>query len=146
LIPAQPISSTKPWNCLSQKAIDACRSLIEEVEQNWTPARHALFSPTDRLAVKEVLKVGKRMEQDGVFIEVWPFVLSFCGRGWFEKVEGEDEGDVAATKRVVGDEERGPCIEEEMQCSSSSSESSEDEFTQFQLDGALDGTSFAAVL
>lgn len=89
MIPTQPVTSSKPWNCLSQKAIDACRSLIEEVEMHWTPERHALFSPVDRLAVKEVLRVGKRLEQQGtgIFLELWPFVLSFCGRGWFEPVQ-----------------------------------------------------------
>ena len=64
MIPSQPISSSKPWNCLSQKSIDACKHLITEVEMNWTPTRHALFSPADRLAVVEVLRVGKRLETE----------------------------------------------------------------------------------
>jgi hypothetical protein len=33
----------------------------------------------------ELLRVGKRLEQNEViFIDLWPQVLSFCGRGWFE--------------------------------------------------------------
>jgi hypothetical protein len=143
LLPSQPISSSKPWNCLSQKAIDACRSLIEEVEQNWTPARHALFSPTDRIAVKEVLRVGKRLEQNGsgVILEIWPYVLSFCGRGWFEVMEEDLDQDAHMTpvEHLLSDEE-------EMQCSSSD-DSSDDgaEYTQFELDDAH-GTVNMAVL
>ena len=39
----------------------------------------------------ELLRVGKRLEQmgSGIFIDLWPLVLSFCGRGWFEL---EEEG------------------------------------------------------
>jgi hypothetical protein len=34
----------------------------------------------------ELLRVGKRLEQQGtgIFIDLWPLVLGFCGRGWFE--------------------------------------------------------------
>lgn len=33
----------------------------------------------------ELLRVGKRLEQEGVvFVDLWPQVLGFCGRGWFE--------------------------------------------------------------
>jgi hypothetical protein len=33
----------------------------------------------------ELLRVGKRLEQQGVlFVDLWPEVLSFCGRGWFD--------------------------------------------------------------
>jgi hypothetical protein len=86
LIPARPVNSTKPWNCLSQRSIDECRELISLAEQNWDPARHALFTPADRAAVMELLRVGKRLEQmgTGLFTDLWPQVLSFCGRGWFE--------------------------------------------------------------
>lgn len=40
----------------------------------------------------ELLRVGKRLEQQGsgIFIDLWPLILSFCGRGWFE-VEGQDD-------------------------------------------------------
>mmetsp|Transcript_31810 Transcript_31810/g.66870 ORF Transcript_31810/g.66870 Transcript_31810/m.66870 type:complete len:1053 (+) Transcript_31810:42-3200(+) len=138
MIPSQPITSSKPWNCLSQKSIDACKHLIEEVEMNWTPERHALFIPADRVSVVEVLRVGKRLEQvgRGIFLDLWPHVLSFCGRGWFEPVEEEE------LERKGSAKEQGYDNEEEMsmQCSISSSESSEEdreEFTQFQLD---DGT------
>lgn len=134
LLPSQPINSAKPWNCLSQKSIDACRSLIEEVERNWTPSRHALFSPTDRIAVKEVLRVGKRLEQNGsgVILEIWPYVLSFCGRGWFElQVEcPEIDTKMQAVEHTTSNEE-------EMQCSSSDDSSYDGEFTQFELDDAM---------
>lgn len=86
LIPSQPVQSSKPWNCLSQRSIDECRDLIQTVEQNWAPDRHSLFTPADRRAVAELLRVGKRLELDGSvqFTYLWPEVLSFCGRGWFE--------------------------------------------------------------
>jgi len=85
LIPAQPVNSSKPWNCLTQQSIDECQHLISEAEQNWTVQRHQLFTPCDRRAVAAVLKVGKRLEQeDVIFIDLWPTVLTFCGRGWFE--------------------------------------------------------------
>ena len=86
MIPAQPVSSSKPWNCLTQRSIDECRQLITEAEQSWTPDRHSLFTPTDRQAVLELLRVGKRLELQGtgIFLDLWPQVLSFCGRGWFE--------------------------------------------------------------
>lgn len=91
LIPSRPVNSSKPWNCLSQRSIDECRELISLAEQNWAPARHALFTPADRAAVMELLRVGKRLEQQGtgIFTDLWPQVLSFCGRGWFE-VPGDD--------------------------------------------------------
>jgi len=131
MIPTQPVTSSKPWNCLSQKAIDACRSLIQEVEMHWTPERHALFSPADRLAVKEVLRVGKRLEQQGtgIFLELWPFVLSFCGRGWFETIQDVYMLDIdnADMPKEGGSSESDKMI----------STSDEDaEFTQFHLEEA----------
>lgn len=143
LLPSQPVSSSKPWNCLSQKSIDACRSLIEEVEQNWTPARHALFSPTDRIAVKEVLRVGKRLEQNGsgVILEIWPFVLGFCGRGWFEVMEEDTDQDAHMTPV-----EHMSSNEEEMQCSSSDDASYDGaEYTQFELDDAHGNVNMAVL-
>jgi ankyrin repeat protein len=94
MIPAQPISSSKPWNCLTQRSIDDCRALISEAEQHWSPERHTLFTPQDRRAVAELLRVGKHLELrgTGIFLDLWPQVLSFCGRGWFEVGEEEDEG------------------------------------------------------
>jgi len=135
MIPSQPITSTKPWNCLSQTSIDACKHLITAVEMNWTPERHPLFSPSDRHAILEVLRVGKRLEQAGrgIFLDLWPHVLSFCGRGWFEPVEEGLERKISAGQRGYDDEQVVS-----MQCSTSSMDSSgEDmeEFTQFQLDG-----------
>jgi len=163
MIPSQPIQSSKPWNCLSQKSIDACRLLIKEAELNWTPGRHILFAPADRAAVVEVLRVGKRLERigleggltgtegRGVFLDLWPRVLSFCGRGWFEHDGTVEQGDEAGEQKPEGkvvstlkkdkleyvnndDDE-----EISMQCSSTSSRGGdrmEDEFTQFQLDEA----------
>jgi hypothetical protein len=89
MIPARPVTSSKPWNCLSQRSIDECRDLISLAEQNWAPERHALFTPADRLAVLELLRVGKRLELTGtgIFVDLWPLVLSFCGRGWFDVEE-----------------------------------------------------------
>jgi len=86
MIPPEPIASSKPWNCLSQRSIDECNILLRDAELNWTPERHAIFHPRDRFAVLELLRVGKRLEQrnTGIFLELWPLVLSFCGRGWFE--------------------------------------------------------------
>jgi hypothetical protein len=45
-----------------------------------------LFTPADRRAVIELLRVGKRLEHTGagIFVDLGPEVLSFCGRGWFE--------------------------------------------------------------
>ena len=65
MLPREPVNSSKPWNCLSQKAIDKCASLIEAVEGHWSPNTHKLFSPKDRRAVLELLRVGKRLEQQG---------------------------------------------------------------------------------
>jgi len=89
MIPSQPIRSSKPWNCLSQQAIDECKELILKSEQSWSPDHHLLFTPNDRKAVMELLRVGKRLEQNGtgIFIDLWPTILGFCGRGWFETDE-----------------------------------------------------------
>ena len=37
----------------------------------------------------ELMRVGKRLELQGtgIFVDLWPQVLSFCGRGWFEVEE-----------------------------------------------------------
>jgi len=152
MIPSQPITSSKPWNCLSQKSIDACKHLIEEVELNWTPERHTLFAPADRVAVVEVLRVGKRLEQvgRGIFLDLWPHVLSFCGRGWFEPVVAMDAEGELVDGKVSAKNERGyhndDNNEEEisMQCSTASGNSSEGEdamdFTQFQLDETNNST------
>lgn len=97
MIPAQPVTSSKPWNCLTQRSIDECRQLISEAERSWAPDRHSLFTPADRQAVVVLLKIGKRLEQQGtLFYDMWPHVLSFCGRGWFE-VEDEAMPDAVDT-------------------------------------------------
>lgn len=86
LIPPHPVHSSKPWNCLTQQAIDECKYLLNAVESHWSPRTHKVFSPIDRRGIIELLKVGKRFEQmdTGIFLELWPHILSFCGRGWFE--------------------------------------------------------------
>jgi len=86
MIPSQPVSSSKPWNCLSQQAIDECKDLILKSESSWSPDHHLLFTPHDRKAIMELLRVGKRLEQNGtgIFLDLWPTILGFCGRGWFE--------------------------------------------------------------
>lgn len=85
MIPQEPVTSSKPWNCLTQQAIDECKDLISKAEQSWSPDRHLLFTPQDRKAVMELLRVGKRLEQQGIlFVDLWPQVLGFCGRGWFD--------------------------------------------------------------
>jgi len=91
IIPAKPIVSSKPWNCLSQNSIDMCHDLLDKACQHWSPSSHVIFSPTDRRAVLELLRVGKRYEQmgTGVFADLWPMVLSFCPRGWFDSEENE---------------------------------------------------------
>ena len=60
-------------------------------EQSWSPEHHLLFTPQDRKAVMELLRVGKRLEQNGtgIFIDLWPNILSFCGRGWFETADSK---------------------------------------------------------
>ena len=37
MIPTAPITSAKPWNCLTQVAIDECKTLISQAEQCWHP-------------------------------------------------------------------------------------------------------------
>lgn len=110
LIPAQPITSSKPWNCLSQRSIDECRELIAHAEKSWTPERHLLFTPADRKAVMELLRVGKRLELNGsgIFIDLWPLVLSFCGRGWFEveKKSSDKDTEMAPVARLEYQQEQ----------------------------------------
>lgn len=141
MIPSQPVTSAKPWNCLSQNSIEECKYLMTEVELNWTPERHPLFCPSDRQAILEVLRVGKRMEQAHIFLDLWPHVLSFCGRAWFMPVVKKQLPAANLREYVVGDEE-----EISMQLSNSfmdlsgadlsmdSSCEEMDECTQFELD------------
>jgi len=117
MIPPQPIKSSKPWNCLTQQAIDECSDLIAKAEQSWSPDLHLLFTPQDRRAVLELLRVGKRLEQyeTSIFVDFWPLVLSFCGRGWFEPEdrkpaaiqyqEQEDDDDDDSCMDIPDDEE-----------------------------------------
>jgi len=93
LVPIEPVRSTKPWNRLTQHSINECKNLIQEADCSWSPVRHSIFHPKDRLAVVELLKVGKRFEQmgTGIFLEVWIIVLGFCGRGWFDPFDNEDK-------------------------------------------------------
>ena len=111
MIPSQPITSSKPWNCLSQKAIDECKELISKAELSWSPDRHLLFTPQDRKAVMELLRVGKRLEQNdaGIFVDLWPLVLSFCGRGWFEVETSKPAAIESVTnERRQGQDQRKP--------------------------------------
>ncbi|KAG7346676.1 pfs, nacht and ankyrin domain containing protein [Nitzschia inconspicua] len=117
MIPSQPINSSKPWNCLSQQAIDECKMLISKAEQSWSPEHHLLFTPQDRKAVMQLLKVGKRLEQQGViFVDLWPQVLSFCGRGWFEV---EDKELLAIEHDVEMSEDDNDQVEDEVSSSDS---------------------------
>lgn len=96
MIPQQPITSSKPWNCLTQRSIDECKALIAQAESHWSAERHMLFTPADRKAVLAVLLVGKHLELKGtgIFLDLWPLILSYCGRGWFEVEDSaEDEKD-----------------------------------------------------
>ena len=140
MIPSQPVTSAKPWNCLSQNSIEECKHLMTEVELNWTPERHPLFCPSDRQAILEVLRVGKRMEQAHIFLDLWPHVLSFCGRAWFEPVRNKQLS--AANRREYIDEEEEISLQlsnsfMDLSGADSSMDSSGEEmeeFTQFELD------------
>ena len=146
MIPSKPVTSSKKWNCLTQRAIDDCKNLINQADMNWTPERHSLFSPTDRTAIVEVLRVGKRLESVGRgFIDLWPHVLAFCGRGWFEVEEDDVTTRTGASSnemdRKIPAKKGHATHEEEIsddssdESSSSSSDDDDDDFTQFQLDG-----------
>jgi hypothetical protein len=106
MIPAQPIQSSKPWNCLSLRSINECRQLISEAEQSWAPDRHSLFTPNDRKAVRALLLVGKRLELNGsgIYLDLWPQVLTFCGRGWFDPEKEEEEEEVSESVLVKAEE------------------------------------------
>jgi hypothetical protein len=109
MIPSQPVMSAKPWNCLTQRSIDECRHLVAEAEKQWAPDRHLLFTPNDRRAVMQLLRVGKRLELDGtgIFIDLWPQVLSFCGRGWFEIEEVSAKSAMSEEMEPANDKDRG---------------------------------------
>ena len=54
----------------------------------------------------ELLRVGKRLEQagTGIFIDLWPLVLGFCGRGWFEPSgNGNSDNNNSPTSMDVDD-------------------------------------------
>ena len=86
MLPRSPVQSSKPWNCLPQKNIDECTHLLNAAESHWSPKRHHIFTPSDRISVATLLRVGKRLEQErGIFIDFIPLVLSFCGRAWFDR-------------------------------------------------------------
>lgn len=82
LIPTEPVNSSKPWNCLSQNAIDECKQLLVETELSWSPRLHYIFTPNDRKSIVEVLKVGVRL--NSIPREIWLSILDFCGREWFD--------------------------------------------------------------
>lgn len=130
MLPSQPVTSSKPWNCLSQQSIDKCKHLIEEVEMSWTPERHSLFSPVDRDAIVEVLRIGKRLEQKGrgIYLDLWPHILAFLGRGWFEV----EQAPLASMLPPRESE-----VEEEITLSNSDEhmEQDEEDAIQFHLEG-----------
>lgn len=141
MIPRHPVRSTKPWNCLSQRAIDECFYLIRAAEGHWSMRTHKFFSPVDRRAVLELLRVGKRLEQQGrpsgLFLELWPYILSFCGRGWFEQ-EGEDakqnkSSSSSSSHRMIANATTTTTTLSNVALSSSTLEDDHD-FTQFRLD------------
>jgi len=73
-----------------------------------------------------------------MFIDLWPHVLAFCGRGWFEVEEEtgatkDDEMDRKIPAKKGHEEEISDDSSDES--SSSSSDDDDDDFTQFQLDG-----------
>ena len=118
MIPLEPVTSSKPWNCLTQRAIDECKDLISKAEQSWSPDRHLLFTPQDRKAIMELLRVGKRLEQQGVlFVDLWPQVLGFCGRGWFEpegtKPRAHEFSDDASSEGSANDDAEDGFTDEE---------------------------------
>ncbi len=82
LIPSQPRNSPKPWNCLTQNSIDECKLLLQEAECCWAPKRHYIFTPNDRAAIVEVMKVAVRLNH--IPHEIWLHIVKFCGRGWFD--------------------------------------------------------------
>ncbi len=135
LIPSEPVRSSKPWNCLTQRSIDECRALINQVEANWSPARHTLFHPADRRAVLELLRVGKRLEQmgTGIFLELWPLVLSFCGRGWFIST-GCAQGDSPALTASPNATHSASQQNSEDNQGRNNQTNEDEEFTQFKLD------------
>eukprot|EP00978_Attheya_sp_CCMP212_P030978 scaffold115736_cov60-Attheya_sp.AAC.2 len=135
LIPHRPIKSSKPWNCLSQQSINECQRLLSVTEMSWAPDRHYLFTPNDRKAVMELLRVGKRLEQNGtgIFCDLWPLVLSFCGRGWFEPpIFGLEWSPTDASDE---DDHHEHNEERSLQMYSSAHSEDSDEMTQFHLEG-----------
>ncbi|GMI29901.1 hypothetical protein TeGR_g1961 [Tetraparma gracilis] len=131
LVPRRPVKSSKPWNCVTQQQIDSCIDLLNLSASAWSPKAHKVFEPNDRRGILEVLRVGKRMEQttQGIHIlDMWPVILSFCGRGWFKPSEG--------TKSIcVGEDEAAGRDAAAGRDSESSSDDAE--FTQFSLDAGV---------
>jgi hypothetical protein len=148
MIPSRPVHSSKPWNCLTQQAIDECKYLLSAAEGHWSPLTHKIFSPTDRRAIFELLKVGKRMEQrnTGYFLELWPEVLSYCGRGWFDPVAqvrgsccvSQSEGKIEENCTLQDSHNAGSLSEENLDTfiddSSIHDEDEDVDFTQFHLE------------
>ena len=67
-----------------------------------------------------------------MFIDLWPHVLAFCGRGWFEAEE--ETGATEMDRKIPAKKGHEEEISDDSS-SSSSSEDDDDDFTQFQLDG-----------
>ena len=69
-----------------------------------------------------------------MFIDLWPHVLAFCGRGWFEAEEETGATNDEMDRKIPAKKGHEEEISDDSS-SSSSSEDDDDDFTQFQLDG-----------
>jgi len=85
----------------------------------------------------QLLRIGKRFEQrqTGVYLELWPYVLSFCGRGWFKKDRLTAEEQLLSKKR------------EEMGWGARITDEDIEDFHQFKLsDGETSGSNSSSTL
>lgn len=132
LVPLRPVRSSKPWNCVSRDQIEGCHKLIEAADAAWTPETHSVFAPCDRVAALNVLMVGKRMESmgTGIFMECWPMILGFCGRGWFRTEE--DLIDIEEIEEEEGKKQKNAGLIPQIQEDTMIRE--EEQYTQFQME------------
>ena len=146
MLPARPVQSSKPWNCVTQESINQCRALIREAEGNWCPERHALFHPNDRKAIVEVLRVGRRLEQmgEGIYVyDIFRSILDYVGRGWFEQANRVLEN-CCDEEEEDDDDESGCETEDRMEeCDNSSEADDGDLKPAARTDGDTEGTSSA---
>ena len=71
----------------------------------------------------------------GMFIDLWPHVLAFCGRGWFEVEEETGATNDEMDRKIPAKKGHEEEISDDSSDESSSSDDDDDDFTQFQLDG-----------